>query len=563
MKSTKSMEIAALRVAPEKFTWMRYRGEKVKILTHTKRNGDKVRARLEPNDVFGYRATTHKATGKKLTQIVLKSDGMDLAYNLLEVTFNKTILKVSKASVMPKKFQKPIDIKAIDKNPKVKTVKDATNPKPKGKSMKTSAPNIFSLESRDFKNTALNAIDRLEINPNTVATLNSAIGYLEVNKASVKTGGTYTVNAVLRNFLGSKNEILDNIDNSSSKIFHAVKNIESEITFGIGKALGNTNMDLRKNVIWMPKTQTLRVTKDAKGERILTIGLAEIYLEGLGVPQTDPVSKPTTVKKSLGNPLLDTLNGWGVSDKVAKVVRADSANLEVRLGKSPKEAPRLYVVFKGSHITPLSQVKERILDKTRTGLYNSIIVESIQTSKVASKHHPNIDAQVYTENAGTMVTTRNRGTELIVFLGYLSVVTDEDREQILLQESEEDRDIEAQELPNVEFVVAEVLNGFRGDSNYGITVDANYPAHTAYSVSVSYESKRRSVLQVRDAIMNKIGAIYGTPEILESKTSDKSNYAYTISKTLQVGGVKFKTRSRFTKDGPTFYMVFFECIFDR
>ena len=226
MKIHKAKEVAAVRVAAEKFTWVKYKGEKTKILTHTKRNGDKVRARLEPNDVFGYRSTTHRATGKKLTQIVLKSDGMDLAYNVLEVTFNKTILKVSKPTVIPKAFKKPIDVKAIDKNPKVKVVKEVPATKPNGKVVEKTAPNIFSLKPRDFASTALNAIDRLEINPNTAKTLNSAIGYLEVNKASVKMSGTYTVNVVLRNFLGSKKEILDNVDNSSSDIFHAVKNYE-------------------------------------------------------------------------------------------------------------------------------------------------------------------------------------------------------------------------------------------------------------------------------------------------------------------------------------------------
>ena len=110
--------------------------------------------------------------------------------------------------------------------------------------------------------------------------------------------------------------------------------------------------------------------------------------------------------------------------------------------------------------------------------------------------------------------------------------------------------------------MSDVLNGFRGDSNYGITVDSNYPTHTAYNVSVSYGSKRKSVLQVRDAIMNKIGSIYGTPEVLESSTSG-SKYAYIVSKTLQVGGIKFKTQARFVKDGTSNYLVAFECIFDR
>lgn len=112
------LEAAAVKVAPEKFTWMKYKGIKTKLLTHTKRNGDKIKTRLEPNDVFGYRTVKQRSTGKELIQVVLKSDDMDLAYNISPRSFNTNILKVSRTTVLPKKFKKPIDVKAIDKKAK-------------------------------------------------------------------------------------------------------------------------------------------------------------------------------------------------------------------------------------------------------------------------------------------------------------------------------------------------------------------------------------------------------------------------------------------------------------
>lgn len=126
------LELSAVKIAPEKFTWMKYKGTKNKVLTHTKRNGDVIKTLLSTGDVFGHRTVKQRSTGKELAQIVLKADNMDLAYNLLIKSFNTYILKHSRTTVMPKAFKKPIDVRAIDKSPKVKpvAVKAPVNEKP-------------------------------------------------------------------------------------------------------------------------------------------------------------------------------------------------------------------------------------------------------------------------------------------------------------------------------------------------------------------------------------------------------------------------------------------------
>lgn len=124
-------EIAATKVSPERFTWIRYKGTKAVVLSHTKRNGEVIKTRLNPNDVLGYRAVKQRSTGKELVQIVLKSDKMDLTYNLLVKSFNTRILKVSKPSVMPKVFRNLIDPKTIDKKAKPDSNPKVLNAKPK------------------------------------------------------------------------------------------------------------------------------------------------------------------------------------------------------------------------------------------------------------------------------------------------------------------------------------------------------------------------------------------------------------------------------------------------
>lgn len=128
-KRIKAIVISAVTTPATSFTWMKYKGVKGKLLTHVKRNGDEVKAKLLPGDVYGYRLFKKRGNPIPLIQIVLKSDGMDLAYNLNEKTFNSMVLKHSRATVLPKAFKKGIDTTIIDKKAKATPKLDSKTPK--------------------------------------------------------------------------------------------------------------------------------------------------------------------------------------------------------------------------------------------------------------------------------------------------------------------------------------------------------------------------------------------------------------------------------------------------
>lgn len=127
-------ELAAIKTPAEKFTWMKYKGVKNKILTHTKRNGDEVKARLETGGVYGYRYVTKKGVAKPVAQIVLKQDAMTYVYEILAKSFDTLVLKHSKPTVIPKAL-KTVDLKATEKAP-------ATTPLEVKKTAKAQSPAV-------------------------------------------------------------------------------------------------------------------------------------------------------------------------------------------------------------------------------------------------------------------------------------------------------------------------------------------------------------------------------------------------------------------------------------
>jgi hypothetical protein len=118
-------EIAAKKVPAENFTWMKYKGLKNKILTHTKRNGELVKARLATNDVYGYRYTKKKNVPQPIAQIVIKQDSMEYVYEILAKSFDTLVLKHSKPTVIPKALR-TVDLMATEKAPSATELKTKT-----------------------------------------------------------------------------------------------------------------------------------------------------------------------------------------------------------------------------------------------------------------------------------------------------------------------------------------------------------------------------------------------------------------------------------------------------
>ena len=135
-------EIAAKKVAAENFTWMKYKGLKNKILTHTKRNGDQVKARLATGDVYGYRYTKKKNVPQPIAQIVIKQDSMEYVYEILAKSFDTLVLKHSKPTVIPKALR-TVDLMATEKAPATTEVETKTKQDKvakKGKAVEVEAP---------------------------------------------------------------------------------------------------------------------------------------------------------------------------------------------------------------------------------------------------------------------------------------------------------------------------------------------------------------------------------------------------------------------------------------
>lgn len=141
MSNKKNVETSAVKVPAEKFTWMKYKGVKNKILTHTKRNGDEVKSKLETNAVYGYRYIKKKGIPQPVAQLVLKQDSMTFTYELLAKTFDKVVLKYSKPTVIPRSLKSVLDVKEMEKAPAATELKVNSKPStPATKVIKTVKP---------------------------------------------------------------------------------------------------------------------------------------------------------------------------------------------------------------------------------------------------------------------------------------------------------------------------------------------------------------------------------------------------------------------------------------
>lgn len=304
MNDNKMVATAAVKVDPEKFTWMKYKGAKAKILTHTKRNGDVIKARLEPNDVFGYREVRQRSTGKDLVQIVLKSDGMDLAYNLTPKSFNTHVLKVSRSTVMPKMFRKAIVVDTIDKNPKVKVAepkakapaKTKVSPKAKESKVKMVAPSTdtptVSPEVKpsadkavDLGNVVANAINGKQLSKGIYSTFKADSGHLEVADVD----GVFVVSAVFNNTKyfddGSKVADLEaKLRDTSLQEFHSL--IDSKSAAAIVFDNINGNYDPLRDTKGLP-VKVRRTINRSTGERRIRIPLFEILNKDADVSEVD------------------------------------------------------------------------------------------------------------------------------------------------------------------------------------------------------------------------------------------------------------------------------------
>lgn len=524
-------EQAAVKVDPEKFTWMKYKGVKAKLLTHTKRNGDTVKTRLEPNEVFGYRMVKQRSTGKELIQIVLKSDGMDLAYNLSERSFNTHILKVSKKTVLPKQFKKPVDVKAIDKKAPVepKAAVKKTTKAPESESDRDEATAIFEYIEMDDSDIAW-LKDQMRGAEYSLLGLARFCEYVYDNAGQNTTAmredlegffSTVSTSGVKKGFV---------VDRQGNSLKENFKNNYLEINKSpIDSPAPATERAPKKAVTLKPKAN-ISPTNDTKvgtelkdsGRSLTSFADKKVWQSILKMSETYPIFTN----------LYSACSAIGYELPSDMYVRIDTKGLFLPI--SPKfdaEVFKMVLESNSSIQAPISKYLVDINKKLSTLGINVYMEEGVsidETSKPAKLYISSIKVSNLTDTHAT-------GSKPVT-------------------KKSVDR------TSDVEKFIRQFTNIYMGSEEVSITIDTNFSDRTMYSMTPT--PKYSSVANVYYHLMDELKDEFGSaPKLISEEVEEKVHSAKIVRRTMQLNNTEFDVRMRIYKTNDQTKLTFVEFIF--
>lgn len=541
-------EISAVKVSAEKFTWMKYKGTNAKILKHEKRNGEVIRTRLEIGDVYGYREVKQRSTGKELVQIVLKSDGMDLAYNISPKTFKSLFLKVSRGTVIPKAFKtKPVIVDSIDKKAKPTEEPVVKTPRKVGSTTKSNInPTDYGLVLKDGRTDS----------------------YIDPKDSDwVVTYDAKGIVYLMRMRVASKAFSLI-IPKGEDKFYAMYKN----------KSVPNTRF--KCNVDGIRRFINMTFDGSIPSEKLVQYAY-DLTQEFKGVPVSTPVPTETPkavspkatvptklreAKTSLGVDILDKLNGLDVNNDVALALEGIGSHILIEKGE-PKQAVYL-VVYDPLILQNISiaELESKFMTVGSEGLYNRVIATTLGTVRWELQQQLKIEdtSKIFyptAENPTVLLKSKShKGRNYVkILVGHIDpkgIVPKEDTPKGIPTK----RKVAGKRAENI---VAEVMHKYIASDKYITTVDTNYPSVIKYSVSIGI-SGVSSVSKVYEEIMTALESEYGSiPTNISQDVEERSPYSQTVVREKSINNETFQQRTRLVKDGGSFKMVFVEFIFDR